>query len=108
MQGSITEPFTPIQSPAAWYAADYRDSDEWIYRLTPEDLAEIEAAAAEVEASGANVQVRARANCTPLAVAPGRTGSSFDKWAYSVSNRPRGAMSCVSAIVRLSQALRTS
>ena len=57
VQGRITEPFTPVQSPAAWYAADYRDSDAWIYRLTEEDLAEIEAAVAAVEASGANVQV---------------------------------------------------
>ena len=60
VQGSITEPFTPVQSPAAWYAADYRDSNEWIYRLTSEDLAELEAAVAEVEASGADVQVQAQ------------------------------------------------
>ena len=57
VQGRITEPFMPVQSPAAWYAADYRDSDAWIYRLTAEDLAEIEAAVGAVEASGANVQV---------------------------------------------------
>ena len=57
VQGRITEPFTPVQSPAAWYADDYRDSDAWIYRLTADDLAELEAAVVAVEASGADVQV---------------------------------------------------
>lgn len=56
-QGSISQPFTPITGPAAWYAADYKDNDAWIYRLTPADLSELETAVTSVERSGVDIKV---------------------------------------------------
>jgi hypothetical protein len=98
VQGSITEPFTPVQSPAAWYAADYRDSDEWIYRLTSEDLAEIEAAVAEVEASGAHVQVPARTLVTLVTSFPSCASFAIEQ----LTSKPAsGASICSQLSVRL-------
>lgn len=57
-QGSITEPFTTVTGPAAWYAADYRNSDAYIYRLSSTDISELESAVAGVEESGAEIQVQ--------------------------------------------------
>ena len=57
MQGSITEPFTPITGPAVWYAADYQDNDAYIYRLSSVDITELEAAVATVVESGSKIQV---------------------------------------------------
>jgi hypothetical protein len=34
----------PIDSPAAWTGADYQNSTEWLWHLSPEDLAEFDAA----------------------------------------------------------------
>jgi hypothetical protein len=48
-----------ITGPSAWVAADYQHSDDWIYSLTPEDLAEIDAALSHVEQMGLDIQVGA-------------------------------------------------
>ncbi len=42
----------PITGPAAWYGDTLADSDEWIYRLSDQDIAEIEAAVAAVSHRG--------------------------------------------------------
>ena len=42
----------PITGRAAWKAADLTNSDEWIYRLSPEAIATLDAALASVKARG--------------------------------------------------------
>ena len=45
-----------IQGPSAWYGPDIAQRpDEWTYHLSPEDIAEIEAASAAVRASGTDI-----------------------------------------------------
>lgn len=56
-QGSV-QPFAPVTGPSAWVAADYRDNEKWIYRLSAEDIQELDSAIAQVIASGARIQVR--------------------------------------------------
>ena len=48
-----------MDDPSAWVAADYRgNEDAFIYRLTKQDLKEVEAAVAAVEAKGLRIEVR--------------------------------------------------
>ncbi|CAK0785174.1 hypothetical protein CVIRNUC_008380 [Coccomyxa viridis] len=55
-QGKI-EPFTIVDDPSAWVAADYRgNEDAFIYRLTKQDLKEVEAAVATVETKGLRIE----------------------------------------------------
>jgi hypothetical protein len=55
-QGSV-EPYTLIDSPAAWRGQDYQDSfDEWALQLTPQHIAELDAAVAAVLANKTIVQ----------------------------------------------------
>lgn len=42
----------PVDDPAVWKAADYRDPAMWIYQFTPEQIAELETAAGTVIADG--------------------------------------------------------
>jgi len=42
----------PVGGPAVWSAAEMAARDDWLYRLSAEDLGELEAAAADFEASG--------------------------------------------------------
>jgi hypothetical protein len=42
-QGSV-EPFTLVEGPEAWYAADYRGKEDHITTLTPQHVAELDAA----------------------------------------------------------------
>ena len=55
-QGNVT-PFTPVEGPSAWYAADFKDNDTWIYRLTDSDIQEIEAAVAAARATKKEIKV---------------------------------------------------
>lgn len=55
-QGSVI-PFTPIQGPEAWLARDYRESERHIYRLTPEDISELDRAVSIATATGKAIQV---------------------------------------------------
>lgn len=56
-QGSI-EPFTIVDDPSAWLAGDYKGKeDSYIYHFTEEDLKEIRAAIAKVEAEGLRIEV---------------------------------------------------
>ena len=41
---NVSLPPDEIAGPSAWYGRDYLTSDEWIFRFTADDLAEIEAA----------------------------------------------------------------
>jgi len=45
----------PVDDPADWRAADLAASDDWIYRLTETDIAEIDAAIAVAEYSAADI-----------------------------------------------------
>ena len=64
-QGQI-EPFTIVDDPSAWVAADYRgNEDAFIYRLTKQDLKEVAAAVAAVEANGLRIEVRNRRVLAP-------------------------------------------
>ena len=47
-----SRPSGPIEGPSAWYGANMRESDDWVYRLTPDDVAEVAAAAASVRRRG--------------------------------------------------------
>ena len=56
-QGSI-EPFTIVDDPSAWLAEDYQGrEDSFIYHFTEQDLKEIRAAVAKVEAKGLRIEV---------------------------------------------------
>lgn len=54
-QGSV-KPFEPVGGPGAWVAADYKTNEAWIYRLTAEDVQELEAAVQSVIDSGIRIQ----------------------------------------------------
>ena len=52
-RGEGAVPFQPLQSQAAWTAEEMRArKEEWTHRLTPDDLAELEAATAAALATG--------------------------------------------------------
>ena len=56
-QGHI-EPFTVVDDPSAWLAADYKgNEDTYIYTLTPEDIKEVDEAIALVEKGGLRIEV---------------------------------------------------
>lgn len=56
-QGRI-EPFTIVDDPSAWLAEDYKGKeDSYIYHFTEQDLKEIKAAVAKVEAKGLRIEV---------------------------------------------------
>ena len=55
-QGSAV-PGTLIEGPDAWYAKDYAGTEKHIYRLSEQDLVELDAAVASVEASGIDIKV---------------------------------------------------
>ena len=42
----------PVVDPAAWYPADVEDGDAWVYRLSSEEIAEVEKGVASVERQG--------------------------------------------------------
>ena len=43
--------------PSAWTAADYKNNEQWIYRLREEDVKELERAVNGIIDSGVRVQV---------------------------------------------------
>lgn len=56
-QGSI-EPFTIVDDPSAWLAADYRGlEDTFIYTFTTQDIRELDAAIIHVEKQGLRTEV---------------------------------------------------
>ena len=55
-QGSI-RPFTTVQDPSAWKAADWKKNQDWVYRLTPADIAELDSAVASAVGQGIRKEV---------------------------------------------------
>ncbi len=56
-QGEV-QAFQPVGGPSAWTAADYKNNEQWIYRLNEEDVQELERAVNSIIDSGVRVQVR--------------------------------------------------
>ena len=52
----------PLVDPAEWYPDDFRNSEEWLWRLSDAEIAEIEAAVAGVEARGLDIKDIRRAD----------------------------------------------
>ena len=50
--GDYTMPEGPLQGPHCWMSADHQTSTDWQYRLTEEDLVELDAALAHVNEAG--------------------------------------------------------
>ncbi len=50
-------PFTVVEGPEAWTAADYANQDSYIYRFSPTDLTELEAAVASALQQGRDLKV---------------------------------------------------
>ena len=55
-QGEV-RPFEPVSGPSAWTAADYKGNEQWIYRLSDEDVKELERAVNGIIDKGVRVQV---------------------------------------------------
>ena len=55
-----SRPSGPIEGLSAWYGANMRESDDWVYRLTPDDVAEVEAAVACIRRRGLDIASVAR------------------------------------------------
>ena len=51
-------PFSVVEGPEAWKAADYRDHALHIYVFTEDDIAELDAAIASVQARKLDIKVR--------------------------------------------------
>lgn len=52
------KPFTVVEGPEAWRAADYADQSKYIYTFTEADIAELDSAIASVQERGLDVKVR--------------------------------------------------
>ena len=50
-------PFTVVEGPEAWTAADYSNPDDYIYHFSPSDLAELETAVAGALQQGKDIKV---------------------------------------------------
>lgn len=50
-QGSV-EPFTLVEGPEAWYADEYRNRSDWITTLSPQHIAELDAAVGGIMQKG--------------------------------------------------------
>lgn len=50
-------PFTMVEGPEAWTAADYANQDDYIYHFSPADLAELEGAVAAALQQGRDLKV---------------------------------------------------
>ena len=51
-------PFSVLEGPEAWKAADYQDQAEHIYVFTEDDIAELDAAIASVQARKLDIKVK--------------------------------------------------
>ena len=51
-------PFSVVEGPEAWKAADYQDHEEHIYVFTEDDIAELDAAIANVQARRLDIKVK--------------------------------------------------
>ena len=53
-------PFTVVEGPEAWTAADYTNQDDYIYHFSPVDLAELETVVAGALQQGKDIKVLIR------------------------------------------------
>ena len=53
---ATVHPFTPVTGPSVWYADQYKHNTEYIYDLSSEDVAELDAAVAAVTRSEKDIQ----------------------------------------------------
>lgn len=61
------EPFTLVEGPEAWYAADYKGRTDWINNLTAQHIQELDAAVSGIMAKGVpdrDLHVSAATCCT--------------------------------------------
>ncbi len=58
----MTQPNGPIEGPTAWYGPEMAASTEWLYTLTPSDLAELGDALASVRKQGLDIMAIDRNN----------------------------------------------
>lgn len=56
LQGAVC-PFQPVSGPSAWTASDYKNHEQWIYRLSDDDVKELEAGVQSVIDRGLRIQV---------------------------------------------------
>ncbi|GBF87480.1 taurine catabolism dioxygenase [Raphidocelis subcapitata] len=54
-QGSV-EPFTLLEGPGTWYVKDFKGPGDWVTQLTPEHVAELEAAVQGVLRAGLDIE----------------------------------------------------
>lgn len=59
-------PFTVVEGPEAWTAADYSNPDDYIYHFSPSDLAELETAVAGALQQGKDIKVLLNCWCCVL------------------------------------------
>lgn len=76
-----TAPPQPVHGPSVWYGRDLADRDDWIYRLSGEDVGEIDAAVETVRRRGTPMGAVTRAEF-PL----GRFGATLDALRDEVVN----------------------
>ena len=57
------EPFTVVKDPSAWYPADVRRHKDWIYHLTVDDIAEVDAALKLVAGLSVRKEVASKTCC---------------------------------------------
>ncbi len=65
----------PLNSPAAWLGAEMRQTDEWMHRLTPEEIADLDAAVATAKATG-----KALGDLTPADFPITTLGQAIREW----------------------------
>jgi hypothetical protein len=80
-----------VDGPSAWYASDYKNNEDWVYTLTPEDVEEIEAAVARVIQSGADVKVRG-ARVQGVVMVARSCGAPSAWWEGAVEHRVHGGI----------------
>ena len=56
-------PFSVVEGPEAWKAADYQDLSKFMYVFSDSDIAELDSAIAAVQARGLDIKVRLQ-RCT--------------------------------------------
>lgn len=71
----------PFVSPAAWLGSEMRHTEEWLHRLTPEEIADLDAAVAHAKATG-----KALADLTPEDFPISTLGHAIREWNEVLEN----------------------
>ena len=70
--------FSPVEGHPAWYAADCRDSEDWIHVFSSDELKELETAIHTAESSGKDTKV-----LSPLKLLSGLPSTSASFASYT-------------------------